>query len=159
MTARIDTTSKLKIQINGRCEMQTMHLMDAEVEEEEAFCKAKVSGHDLPGVDDYLERRARAVSHHRQAEEAEIEAVRYRNGTKRRALEAAELEEETLAYRRPSADLHGRPARRLSASRQIRLAPPFVDAFLRFQHNEGLLPRRFVLHGEGERGCGVGRDS
>ena len=30
MTARIDTTLKLRIQINGRWEMETMHLMDAE---------------------------------------------------------------------------------------------------------------------------------
>ena len=57
MTARIDTTHKLKIQTNVRYEMEAVHLMDTEADEEDAFCKARVSGHDLTGVDDYLDRR------------------------------------------------------------------------------------------------------
>ena len=57
MTVRIDTAPKLKIQTNGRYEMETMHLMDTEAEEEAALCKAEVSGHDLTGLGNCMDRR------------------------------------------------------------------------------------------------------
>ena len=40
MSARIYTTPKLKIETNGRYEMETMHLMDTQADEEKALCGA-----------------------------------------------------------------------------------------------------------------------
>ena len=56
MSARIYTTPKLKIETNGRYEMETMHLMDTQADEEKALCGANVPADDLTGVDDYMER-------------------------------------------------------------------------------------------------------
>ena len=57
MSARIYMTPKLKIETNGRYEMETMHLMDTQADEEKALCGANVPADDLTGVDDYVERR------------------------------------------------------------------------------------------------------
>ena len=57
MSARIYTTPKLKIETNGRYEMETMHLMDTQADEEKALCGANVPADDLTGVDNYMERR------------------------------------------------------------------------------------------------------
>lgn len=56
MNTPTDTTIKLKMDINRRREVDEMHLMDAEAEDE-AFCKVDVSVHDLTGVQDYADRR------------------------------------------------------------------------------------------------------
>ena len=43
MTEQTDTTTKVKIRIKGRCEVETMHLMDTEAKDKEALCQAKAS--------------------------------------------------------------------------------------------------------------------
>ena len=62
MNTPTDTTTKMKRDIDRSCEVDEMHLMDAEAEEEEAFCKAEVSVHDLISVQGYLERRTNGLS-------------------------------------------------------------------------------------------------
>ena len=57
MAAKIYKTPKLKIGTNGRYEMEAMHLMDTQADEEKALCGANVPADDLTGVDNYMERR------------------------------------------------------------------------------------------------------
>ena len=61
----MNTTTKMNRDINRKCEMNEiheMHLMDAEAEREEAFCKVEVSAHDLISVQDYSKRRTNGLS-------------------------------------------------------------------------------------------------
>ena len=77
MAARIETTPKLKIETNGRYEMETMHLMDTEADEEKALRGANVPVHDLTGVDDYLERRKDGLPVGTVCEPCKAPAVRW----------------------------------------------------------------------------------